>query len=149
MRAIALLKRGDDPREIARWLRVSVRSVYRWARLDQEFGPNGLRARSVRGRPSKLAASQRDELVEWLRSLLPRKRQRRRIMNYIRENFGITYALKYIGTLRRSLGFRPQSPAAWMKPPMDGRRRLWRYYDPISRRHLVGPGATDTHVKKS
>lgn len=130
LRAIEFLKQGSDPSEVARRSRVSVRSVYRWAQLNSLLGSDGLRARPIRGRPPKLTPAQRDELVEWLRGLPPRRRQRGRIWNYIHERFGITYTLKYIGALRRSWGFRPQRPMSWMKKPMDGRRRLWRDFGP-------------------
>ena len=149
--AVVSLEKGTDPREIARRFRVSVRSVYRWAQRWAHSGPDGLQARPVPGRPSKLTPAQRDELVEWLCSLPAEKRTRRRIRKHIQKRYGITYTLPYIGALRRSWGFRPQPAAPSGKKRIGRRKLVWRYFGPPPqlKTSTVADGGTNTHVSAS
>lgn len=86
-----------------------------------------------------------------LRNLPPRKRQRHRIRKYVPKCFGVTYSLKHIDSIRRSLGFRPQPPPTSMKKPMDGRRRIWRDFSSLSQRKAssVAPDEAHPRVKSS
>src|SRR5437762_3319395 len=61
-RAIALLKDGRAPVEVARLVGVDRRSVRRWNAVYRKAGVAGLAARPVPGRPSKLTARQREQL---------------------------------------------------------------------------------------
>ena len=61
-RAIALLKDGRPPVDVARLVGVDRRSVRRWNAAHRMQGPVGLAARPVPGRPSKLTARRRERL---------------------------------------------------------------------------------------
>lgn len=133
LRAMRLLSQGIDPETVAHWSGVSVRSVYRWAQLNDRLGRDGLRARSAKGRPLKLTLYQRVELIQLICNLPVPRRTRQRVKRLIQQQFDITYNLNHIGRLLRSLGFRPQPPSPCYKRPSDRRTRWWRYYDPDKR----------------
>ncbi|MGO9604505.1 MAG: helix-turn-helix domain-containing protein [Candidatus Binataceae bacterium] len=67
LRAIALLEQGQAPVEVARLLGVDRRSVRRWNAAYRRQGAQGLAARPAPGRPSKLSARQRRQLLRILR----------------------------------------------------------------------------------
>jgi transposase len=115
-RAIALLKEGRAPVEVARLVGVDRRSVRRWNAAHRMQGVAGLAARPVPGRPSKLTERQREQLeVLLLRGAggsgfesdlwtCPR------VAHVIGRRFGIRYHVDHIGRLLRSLGWSPQRP---------------------------------------
>src|SRR2546426_1304168 len=63
LRAIELLQREIPVHVVAERLGVDRRSVRRWKRAYRGRGRNGLRARPAPGRPPKLTAAQRRQLV--------------------------------------------------------------------------------------
>src|SRR5438552_2013855 len=63
LRAIDLLQREVPVHVVAERLGVDRRSVRRWKRAHRGQGRAGLRARPAPGRPPKLAATQRRQLV--------------------------------------------------------------------------------------
>src|SRR5438445_13145721 len=63
LRAIDLLQRQLPVHVVAERLGVDRRSVRRWKRAYRGQGRAGLRARPVSGRPPKLTATQRKQLV--------------------------------------------------------------------------------------
>lgn len=115
-RAIALLKEGCAPVEVARLVGVDRRSVRRWHAAYRKQGAEGLAARPVPGRPSKLTARQREQLE----AIVLRGAAASgfgsdlwtcpRVAQVIRRRFGISYHVDHIGRLLRSLGFSPQRP---------------------------------------
>jgi len=54
MRALALLKEGLPPVEVAQRVGADRRSVRRWKAAARKHGEAGVRARAAPGRPSKL-----------------------------------------------------------------------------------------------
>ena len=129
-RAIALLKDGRAPVEVARLVGVDRRSVRRWNAVYRKAGVAGLAARPVPGRPSKLTARQREQLE----TLLVRGAEASgfesdlwtcpRVAHVIGRRFGIRYHVDHIGRLLRSLGWTPQRPVrrAWERDE-EGIRR--------------------------
>ena len=121
LRAIALLREGRAPVEVARLVGVDRRSVRRRNAAHRTKGPTALAARPVPGRPSKLSERQREQLeVLLLRGAggsgfesdlwtCPR------IAQVIGRRFGIRYHVDHISRLLRSLGWTPQRPTrrAW------------------------------------
>jgi len=129
-RAIALLKDGRPPVDVARLVGVDRRSVRRWNAAHRMQGPAGLAARPVPGRPSKLTARRRERLE----AVLLRGAEASgfegdlwtcpRVAQVIRQRFGIRYHVDHIGRLLRSLGWTPQRPTrrAWERDE-EGIRR--------------------------
>src|ERR1700744_3877645 len=58
---------GFSTDEIAEFLGISPRTVWRWLASFRDQGPDGLKARSVPGRPPKLAVTQEKIALQWLR----------------------------------------------------------------------------------
>jgi transposase len=115
-RAIALLKEGRAPVEVARLLGVDRRSVRRWNAAYHQQGASGLAARAVPGRPSKLSMRQRAQLEAMLlRGAAANGFESDlwtcpRVAQIIARRFGIRYHVDHIGRLLRSLGWTPQRP---------------------------------------
>jgi transposase len=115
-RAIALLKEGRAPVEVARLIGADRRSVRRWNAAHRKQGASGLAARPVPGRPWKLSARQREQLEQ----ILLRGAEASgfesdlwtcpRVAQAITHRFGIGYHVDHIGRLLRSLGWTPQRP---------------------------------------
>src|SRR5437899_426852 len=108
-RAIALLKEGRAPVEVARLVGVDRRSVRRWNAAHRMQRAAGLAARPVLGRPWKLTARQREKLEVLLLCgagasgfesdlwTCPR------VAQVIGRRFRIRYHVDHIGRLLRSL----------------------------------------------
>ena len=115
-RAIALLKEGRAPVEVARLVGVDRRSVRRWNAAYRMEGADALAARPVPGRPWKLSARQREQLeVMLLRGAAANGFESDlwtcpRVAQVIGRRFGIGYHVDHIGRLLRSLGWTPQRP---------------------------------------
>lgn len=116
-RAVALLKEGHAPVEVARLVGADRRSVRRWNAAHRKQGANGLAARPVPGRPCKLSARQRAQLETMLvRGAAANGFESDlwtcpRVAQVITRRFGIRYHVDHIGRLLRSLGWTPQRPA--------------------------------------
>jgi transposase len=115
-RALALLGQGVSPREVARRLRASVGSVYRWQRAWATGGDVALAAKPVPGAPCKLTAPQRARLVQ---RLLQGARANgfpnelwtlKRIAAVIQVQFGVQYHPAHVWKLWRGLGWSCQVP---------------------------------------
>lgn len=115
-RAIALLKEGRAPVEVARLIGVDRRSVRRWNAAHRKQGASGLAARPVPGRPWKLSARQREQLEQMLLRGAEASGFESdlwtcpRVAQAITHRFGIGYHVDHIGRLLRSLGWTPQRP---------------------------------------
>jgi transposase len=127
LRAIDLLQRDLPVHVVAERLGVDRRSVRRWKRAYRGQGRAGLRARLVSGRPPKLTATQRKQLVRlvgagpeasgYATSLWTC----RRIVEVIREHFKVVYHPDHVGRLLRACGFSPQRPPSRAKERDDRR----------------------------
>ncbi len=115
-RAIALLKEGHAPVEVAQIVGVARRSVRRWKSAYRRRGESALRARKASGRPWKLAAARRRRLE---RVLLKGAKAAGfptglwtcpRIAQVVRKQFGVSYHRTHIGRVLRSLGWSAQRP---------------------------------------
>ena len=115
-RAVALLREGRAPVEVARLVDVDRRSVRRWHAAYRQHGTAGLVAQPVSGRPSKLTPRQRGQLeAALLRGAAASGFESElwtcpRVAHVIRRRFGIRYHVDHIGRLLRSLGWTPQRP---------------------------------------
>lgn len=117
MRALALLKEGLLPVEVAQRVGADRRSVRRWKATARIEGPAGLRAKPAPGRPPKLRAKQRSTLE----ALLLKGAQAAgyhtdlwscpRVAEVIERRFGVCYHVDHIGRLLHVLGWSAQKPA--------------------------------------
>jgi transposase len=130
-RAIALLKEGHAPVEVARLLGVDRRSVRRWNAAFRRQGATGLAARPAPGRPSKLSPRQRGQLEGvLLRGAAASGFESDlwtcpRVAQVIRRRFGINYHVDHIGRLLRSLGWTPQRPTGRALERDEERIQRW------------------------
>jgi transposase len=116
VRAIALLKEGFTPVEVARRVGVDRRSVRRWRAAHDGAGRKGLAARPATGRPRKLGERARQRLER----LLLRGPEAcgfptdlwtcPRIAQVIRREFNVDYHVDHVSRVLRSLGWSPQKP---------------------------------------
>lgn len=115
-RAIAWLKEGLAPVEIAHRLGVDRRSVRRWKAAHREYGVSGIQAKPAPGRPSALNEKQKRRLEKLLLKgaaaagfptdlwTCPR------VAQLIRRRFAVDYHVDHVGRLLHALGWSPQKP---------------------------------------
>lgn len=129
-KAIERLGDGLSQREVAEELGVDSRSVRRWVQIAEKQGVDGLRARPVQGRPSKLSAAQKRKLVRFFQKDPKREWRRDKIAWLIEKAFGITYSPAHLSRVLRSLGFKKaRRPNRSSDPdrPVDRRIKVRRY----------------------
>jgi len=115
-RAMALLEAGLSLNAVARRLGCAASSVMRWRNAVRRRGERGFQVGRSPGRPPKLTARQRRELV---RRLLhgPLAAGYRtdlwttaRVAELIHRHFGIRYHPDHVGRLLHALAWSPQKP---------------------------------------
>ena len=115
-RALQLLKAGKRMADVAANVKTSVVSVFRWWKSYQKSGLKGLRSLDVPGRPSRLSAFQKEQLLGHLiAGPLPLGYATdlwtlQRIARLIRDRFGVKYHRCHIWKLLTSLGLSCQKP---------------------------------------
>ena len=112
---IRLLQTGEtNQAEIARHLGVSEVTISKWKKVLNENGPTGLEARKASGRPPKMSATQKEELVEKLEegalaAGFPTEQwTQARVKKVIEQEFGVRYHRDYISRLLKRLGWSVQ-----------------------------------------
>lgn len=115
-RAVALLRKGHAPVEVARMLGVDRRSVRRWNAAFRDGGRGAIAARPTPGRPAKLSAKDKERLA----AILLKGAKRAgfpsdlwtcpRVTQVIRQKFGVVYHVDHVVRLLHSLGFAPRKP---------------------------------------
>lgn len=131
IRAIALLKEGLPPVEVARRMGVDRRSVRRWRASHDRGGAVGLAAKPAPGRPPKLDARSKTKLERYLvwgaRACgyptdlwtCPR------VGDVIRRWLGVRYHVDHIGRVLRSMGWSPQKPERRARERDEEAIRRW------------------------
>ena len=115
-RAIALLKEGVAPVDVASRVGVDRRSVRRWKAAFRREGAAALKAKPAPGRPCALTEKHKRRLERWLV-----KGARgcgfatdlwtcARVAQVIRDRFGVDYHVDHIGRVLHALGWSPQKP---------------------------------------
>lgn len=135
VRALALLKEGLLPVEVARRIGVDRRSVRRWKAAARTQGVAGVRAKPAPGRPPKLRAKQRNTLE----ALLLKGAQAAgydtnlwtcpRVAELIERRFGVCYHVDHIGRLLHDLGWSPQKPTRRALERDEQAIRRWVHED--------------------
>jgi transposase len=129
-RAIELVKEGERPSEIARFLDVSRVSVYNWKKKYRDSGD--LTAAKKPGRPRRLS----NEQLETLRSLLAQGAiahgwandlwTAKRVTKIIQRHFGIKFSIHHVRTILRDyLGWTSQRPIQQLKERNDAEIQRW------------------------
>lgn len=116
VRALALLKEGLLPVEVARRVGVDRRSVRRWKKAAFRRGVAGVRAKPAPGRPPKLNAEHKRRLE----ALLLEGAQAAgfhtdlwtcpRVAELIEQRFGVRYHVDHVGRLLHALDWSAQKP---------------------------------------
>lgn len=115
-RAVALLREGVTPVEVAQRVGVDRRSVRRWKAAYRRHGEAGIKAKPSPGRPASLDA----KATRRLERLLIKGAQAAgfatdlwtcpRVARVIEKSFGVCYHVDHIGRLLHRLGWSPQKP---------------------------------------
>ena len=115
-RAIAQVKAGRTLSAVARQFSASVSSVHRWWQAYTRAGVRGLRPKPIPGRPSRLSAVQKPQLVTLLGRGPLRAGYRTdlwtlpRVAGVIRQHFGVRYHPAHVWKLLTGLGWSCQKP---------------------------------------
>ena len=115
-RAIQLLKAGKNLSAVAAALSASVSSVFRWWSTYRQKGMRGLSPQPVSGRPHKLSAHQKEQLLGHLvagplsHGYATDLWTLKRIARLIRKRFGVEYHRCHVWKLLTSLGLSCQKP---------------------------------------
>jgi transposase len=134
-RAVALLKQGMRPAQVARAVGTSRASVTRWRQAYEQRGKPALAAKPHPGRPARLTNRQRQRLV----ALLTRGARRhgyatelwtlRRVAEVIAKHFGVTYHPGHVWYLLRGLGWTAQKPERRARERDEQAIARWREQD--------------------
>jgi transposase len=133
--AVAMLRQGSKPAEVAKALRVSLVSVGRWRKAAAEGGAKALVAKPHPGRPPKLCVEERRQLIGLLKQGPVRHGYGTqlwtlgRIAEVIELHFGVSYHPSQVWRILLSLDW------TWQKPQRRARERdeaaieRWRRLD--------------------
>lgn len=129
--ALALLKQGLLPHQVAKRIGVDRRSVRRWRSAHRRHGLAGVGARPASGRPRLL----RTAAFAWLRRRLlvgatasgfstdlwtcPR------VAQVIQRKFGVRYHVDHVNRVLHRLGFTPQRSTRQPRERDEGAVRRW------------------------
>ena len=112
---VRLLQAGEmSQAQIARHLGVSEATISKWKKVSEQKGPAGLQARKASGRPSKLNATDKRQLVEKLEQgalaagFATEQWTQARVQKVIEQEFGVHYHRDYISRLLHGLGWSVQ-----------------------------------------
>jgi transposase len=107
---------GYSADEIAEFLGISPRTVWRWLASFRDRGPEGLAARPVTGRPRKLTLTQEKIALRWLRGsptehgFTTELWTAARLAQLIEEEFAIRFHPRSLSAWLKDRGFTPQKP---------------------------------------
>ena len=121
--AMKLISIGHNHKETGEILRVSYRSINRWAKACEKEGLNGLIPNFRGGKPSKLSDENKVQFKQILiegENLTMTDAQR-----ILKDEFGIEFSLPHVGTIVRQLGFNYGKPRPkFRKAPENGEEIL-------------------------
>ncbi len=117
VRAVRSVQEGESPEVVARSLRVTSRTMYRWLAAYRRRGWDGLKAKPLAGRPPKLDGKK----LRWIYNTVTQKNPmqlkfefalwtREMIAALIKKKYGVTLAANSVGRLLAQLGITAQKP---------------------------------------
>jgi len=130
--ALAMLRRGMKPIDVAKALRVSLVSVGRWRKAARAGGRGALAAKPHPGRPPKLTLAQRRLLVQLLhRGPIHHGYSNQlwtleRVAEVIIRTFGVRYHPSAVWWILRSLGWSCQKPQTHARERDEAAIGRWR-----------------------
>src|SRR6201984_2528838 len=117
LRAVQLLKEGNEAELVARMFGVSRAIVFRWQQKYDAGGPAGLETKKTPGPASRLSPTQMSQLYAMVSGCDPRQLEfdfglwtRRIIRDLIRREFGVKFSEVQVGRLLKKMGLSPQRP---------------------------------------
>jgi len=135
LQAVALFEAGHRPREVAQRLGVSPGTVYRWKKIFQRSGREGLKAKPHPGPRPKLTVRQRQRLGPLLRKgplahgyptdLWTLKR----IVEVIEKHFGVSYDPSGVWHVLHRIGWSCQKPEGRARERDEEAIVRWRRHD--------------------
>jgi transposase len=117
IRAVQSVQEGESPEVVARTLRITSCTMYRWLEQYRSGGWGALKAKPLAGRPPKLD----DKKLKWICNTVTQKNPlqfrfqfalwtREMVVQLIKEKYGIRLAANSVGRLLAQLGITPQKP---------------------------------------
>jgi transposase len=117
IRAVQSVQEGESPEVVARTLRITSLTMYRWLAQYRGGGWGALKAKPLAGRPPKLD----DKKLKWIYRTVTQRNPlqfrfefalwtREMVVQLIKEKYGIRLAANSVGRLLAQLGITPQKP---------------------------------------
>jgi transposase len=129
---------GDNPADVADFLNVSERSVWRWLsrwRTRGRLGDAALAVHPGRGRPAKLTGLQARQVVHWVKhdspcnfGFITERWTARRVAAVIEERFGVAMNQRYLNRWLRWRGITPQIPPRVPRERNDALVASWCHH---------------------
>ena len=117
LRAVQLLKEGNEAAIVARMFNVSRAMLFRWQQKYDQGGPVALETKKTPGPTSRLGPTQVSKLYAIITGSDPRQLQfdfglwtRKIIRDLIRQEFGVKFSEVQVGRLLKKMGLSPQRP---------------------------------------
>ena len=117
LRAVQLLKEGNDAELVARMFGVSRAIVFRWQQKYDAGGPTELETKKTPGPASRLSPTQMSQLYAIVTGCDPRQLEfdfglwtRKIIRDLIRREFGVKFSEVQVGRLLKKMGLSAQRP---------------------------------------
>lgn len=117
LRAVQLLKEGNEAELVAKMFRVSRAILFRWQQKYNEGGPASLETKRTPGPASRLSPTQMSRLYAIITGCDPRQLEfdfglwtRKIIRDLIRKEFGVKFSEVQVGRLLKKLGLSAQRP---------------------------------------
>lgn len=134
--AVARVRDGYTPAEVADFLGVHLGTVYRWTALADRGGEAGLAAAAVSGRPPKLTARQAERVLSWVRDQAPQDFgfetghwTAPRVAAVVERRLGVRFNPRYLNDWLGRRGIGPQLPQRVPRERDDAAVRRWVAYD--------------------
>ena len=133
--AVAMLRQGSKPAEVAKALRVSLVSVGRWRKAAEEGGMKALAAKPHPGRPPKLCVEERRELIHLLKQgpachgYSTELWTLGRVAEVIDLRFGVSYHPSQVWRILLAMDWSWQKPQSRARERDEARIELWRRAD--------------------